>query len=384
MAQDPAPKVRAAVASNMHGCDQTASRRRLIALVRDPSAEVREAVTEPWLWAEAIDRYTFEDIQPCLRDSSSVVRAHSAAWLSTQREDVALPNLLRLTQDKEADVRAAALSALAPFHVREAETALLGALHDRCDDVRIAATATLIGFPGLEIGRALIKLAADPCSRVRRNVARALLGRVESDMFKPLAKLSQDHKDAHLRAAAAKALAGIPGPETDVLLAKLLNDPQEMVRRVARKLLGERAQEVNLPPDVTVELNHPEGLSGSSKDGFLMAGSGGADAWSHFLGRVRTMEGVVSGNSETLPSAVFTCGNGDLGTVMVLGPVNWLGLAITLPGSGRGRKKAPRVAYTILGLKDVQGWIHKMGPTTFHKGESLIRRLGLVKEEVRG
>ncbi len=150
-----------------------------------------------------------------------------------------------------------AIATLAYLDHPDAVRRLLDGLKDKLDGIRIEASAGLIRVPGQEVARELFRLAKDPNSRVRRNVAQGVTGRVEPDMVPALAKLATDPADANIRSRAAKALAGLPGPQTDAILAKLLNDPKSMVRNLARRLLTTRGHEAPLAPELATEVRHP-------------------------------------------------------------------------------------------------------------------------------
>ncbi len=382
MSHDESVKVRAAVADGLYGCGKEKCDRALARLLNDHDAKVREAAAGhlPYFDERKENHLTPEDILPCVQDSSPEVRVLVSPWLSNQPLDIALPHLLRLSRDPELSVRRSALAGLSQLQHPDALQALLDALKDKLAGIREEASGALRSVPGAEIGKALLALATDPAPRVRRHVAQGLVDRAEPDMLPSLCKLANDRADAHTRFQAAKALAKLPGPEPEAILAKLLNDPTGQVRKVARKLLQERGLDSPLPGPIACEVKYSMEEVSTCRNAFLKAGGGArnSEAWTKFLGRVTPFEGISSGSTEALPSMVFSTNTNAMVGLMPFGPVHWIAITVVLPKGGRGRPRAPRIDFRILGAKEISPWIKSQGIDQLRKGDSLAQEFGWI------
>lgn len=169
--------------------------------------------------------------------SPAVRRAVLAAVRHAARRDLS-PEIVRLaTQDVEADIRAAALEALADLGASDALTAAVAGANDPAPDVR-RASITLLGLAGgaTEFGT-VRALARDADATVRAAAARALPRLDRDAAIGIMPELMQD-ADAAVRCAALEAastadLKGLAGPASE-----RLGDPDPEVRRVAVETIG--------------------------------------------------------------------------------------------------------------------------------------------------
>ncbi len=111
-------------------------------------------------------------------------------------------------KDKDAEVRAAALRALArmgriPGQAREDA---LAALHDPVEFVRVHAARTVGHLPGAAATKALWELLADPSWFVRRGAGEALLGRGPEGEAE-VQRASREHPDRYARELCAQLWA---------------------------------------------------------------------------------------------------------------------------------------------------------------------------------
>jgi HEAT repeat protein len=235
----------------------------LRSLLRDPSPVVRAAAVTA---LAALDDSAAASLQPAVADSHPTVRrtvADSSAFL--ERESVRV-----LIGDSDADVRAAALWALAAnprsellevvaaslgddsWHVRRAgchalgasgvaaaKEALLQALVDAHPMVRAAALGALESLFDERLTDELAAELGRSDERLRRALVAALTGRgplAESGLLPLVSDPAAD-----VRLAMAHALARSRSPEAQRALARLADDPDPAVRHAVTMLQGAAA-----------------------------------------------------------------------------------------------------------------------------------------------
>ncbi|WP_159461564.1 HEAT repeat domain-containing protein, partial [Thermoflexus hugenholtzii] len=140
------------------------------------------------------------------------------------------PELRRALQDKDADVRRAAVQALEKMGP-PVLPALLQALQDEDADVRRAAAEALGNIGDPPALPALTQALQDEDGGVRRAAAE-VLEKMGPPALPALLRALQD-EDAEVRRAAAEALGNIGDPPALPALTQALQDKDGMVRRVA-------------------------------------------------------------------------------------------------------------------------------------------------------
>jgi HEAT repeat protein len=149
--------------------------------------------------------------------------------------------LANLLADHDADVRRAAVDALAGREDPAVTTALVGRLADDHGDVRRAAVDALAGRQDPAVTTALLeRLASGDHGDVRRAAVDALAGRQDPAVTTALLErlASGDHGD--VRCAAVDALAGRQDPAVTAALLERLADDHANVRRAATVALAGR------------------------------------------------------------------------------------------------------------------------------------------------
>jgi len=141
--------------------------------------------------------------------------------------------------DPDPQVRADTAVRLGQARAKDALDSLVGLLSDPEDRVRIAAIRALgeIGDP--RAVPALIENAVDPDARIQVALCRTLGQLGDPRAIALLERLLEDGgTDERVRLAAARALAGIPGPEsTEALVRIMVRDESDSIRTEVRTLL---------------------------------------------------------------------------------------------------------------------------------------------------
>jgi HEAT repeat protein len=200
----------------------------------------------PWsIGAEA--KTALPQLVPLLKDSDANVRSSAAYALGSMGAEAktALPQLVPLLKDSDANVRSNAASALGSIGA-EAKTALpqlVPLLKDSDANVRSSA-ASALGRIGAEAKTALpqlVPLLKDSDANVRSSAAYALgsMGAEAKTALPQLVPLLKD-SDANVRSSAAYALGSIGAEAKTALpqLVPLLKDSDANVRSSAASALG--------------------------------------------------------------------------------------------------------------------------------------------------
>ena len=157
-------------------------------------------------------------------------------------DDAVGPLLETLREGPDPAIRAFAALTLAQCNRPVAVPALIAALADPDKVVRAAVARALAGL-GPEAVPALIAALDDPSWVVRYRAAEALGGVRDPRVTPALVALLKDEKD-HVRYMAAKGLGAAPVPAAiDPLLGRL-DDENPFVRRMAAQALGSAAAHV--------------------------------------------------------------------------------------------------------------------------------------------
>jgi HEAT repeat protein len=181
-------------------------------------------------------------------------RMDAARWLGRLGDRDALGDLIRLTVDRSARVRSAAVGALGALPDPDSLAALVACLDE------IGSGAIRRGVPSDVVTSALVGQGAEavpallPRMQSRSGVGRKIVVEVlacapESDPRVRGALLSAlEDRDAEVRAAAAKAIGHVRDTSAVALLAKSLSDPVWFVRLQAARALGTLAHQRAVRP----------------------------------------------------------------------------------------------------------------------------------------
>jgi HEAT repeat protein len=181
-----------------------------------------------------------------LEDKDSSVRDSAASALGKIKSEQAIPGLIKLLEDKDYFVRDSAASALGEIKSEQAIPGLIKWLEDEDYFVRDSAVSALGKIKSEQAIPGLIKLLEHQNSNVRRSAASAL-GEIKSEQAIPgLIKLLED-KDSYVRDSAASALGQIKSEQAIPGLIKLLEDENFWVRISAASALGEIKSEQAIP-----------------------------------------------------------------------------------------------------------------------------------------
>lgn len=168
----------------------------------------------------------------------AVREAMIAAIRDARRKDLGPELIERVTQDEDPNLRAMALDTLHALGVSEAVPAALNALSDVNERVRASATILLGDLGGSELGGVIMPRTNDFDPLVRAAAARAL-GLVQAKGADSEFKRLLGDPDARVRAAAADGVASAGWRPAAPHLINLLSDPDEGVRLAAANALGQ-------------------------------------------------------------------------------------------------------------------------------------------------
>ena len=157
-------------------------------------------------------------------------------------DDAVGPLLDTLSEGPDPAVRAFAALTLAQCNRPVAVPALIATLGDPEKVVRAAAARALAGL-GPEAVPALIAALGDPAWVVRYRAAEALGGVRDPRVTPALVALLEDEKD-HVRYMAAKGVGADPAPAAIDPLLECLDDENPFVRRMAAQALRSAAAQL--------------------------------------------------------------------------------------------------------------------------------------------
>ncbi|MCK9579788.1 MAG: HEAT repeat domain-containing protein [Methanoregula sp.] len=208
----------------------------LISLARENNAEVKVAALR------ALGRIKSKNalpvLIPLLADPSPELRRTVTESLGNIRDASAIPHLIRCFLDQSAAVRSSAIRALSGmgnFALRP----VLEATDDKEPQIRSAALETLGKFPDPVVLHPLVKGLADPEAGVRLTAAKvlgSLVKRPDSPVIEILTKIHMEG-DFLTRLASLDALAVTDDHRALDLLDLLTHDENEQIRNKAQELI---------------------------------------------------------------------------------------------------------------------------------------------------
>ncbi|TLM62073.1 MAG: hypothetical protein FDZ69_13240 [Deltaproteobacteria bacterium] len=203
-----------------------------------------------------------EDLPPlaaCLRHGDADVRdaaAHSLGTLGRRFADELLAVLEPLLTDADPLRRSAAIGVLARLDGAAVAQRLAMALKDPAADVRRAAIRALAGTAAHEHLLAIQLALTDEDLEVRRAAAE-ILGTSEDPEAIPGLRLALRDEDIWVRSAAVRSLGRIGGKAEAQTIGDLLGDPVGLVSIAALETLAELLGEQSCP-QICAALDHPD------------------------------------------------------------------------------------------------------------------------------
>ncbi|WP_445306725.1 HEAT repeat domain-containing protein [Microcoleus vaginatus] len=203
-----------------------------------------------WLKVELLEEVRSDEAIPELlklvEHSDSDVRRMAADALGKIGDEKAIPGLLKLVEDSESDVRSSAAYALGKIGDGKAIPALLKLVEDSSYFVRSSAAYALGKIGDEKAIPGLLKLVEHSDSDVRRVAADALAKIGDKKAIPGLLKLVE-HSDSDVRRSAADALGKIGDEQAIPGLLKLVEHSDSDVRRSAADALGKIGEEKAIP-----------------------------------------------------------------------------------------------------------------------------------------
>jgi HEAT repeat protein/beta-lactamase regulating signal transducer with metallopeptidase domain len=204
--------------------------------IKDPDAQVRQAALQAI--ARLRDPATFNVLATALRDKEPEVRQQAAHALGQLGDRRALEALAAAIDDTDAEVRQQAIFALGQLRDPSSGDVLLKALKDADEEVRQQAAFALGQLRDKRAVPSLVAALADADEEVRQQAVFALGQIRDPGSVEALIKAVAD-KDSEVRQQALFALSQIGDPRaTDVAMAAL-QDPDPEVRQSAAHALSQ-------------------------------------------------------------------------------------------------------------------------------------------------
>jgi HEAT repeat protein/beta-lactamase regulating signal transducer with metallopeptidase domain len=208
----------------------------LTAALKDADAEVREAAMQAL--AQMRDPSVFEPLVQALSDSSSDVREHAAQALGQLKDKRAVAPLANALKDANASVREQSAFALGQLRDPSVVPALTAALKDENASVREQAAFALGQIRDRSAVSALAAALGDTNDSVREQAVFALGQIRDASAIDGLMKALRDSKP-DVREQAAFALGQIRDPRAVSPLLSSLKDTDADVREQAAFALGQ-------------------------------------------------------------------------------------------------------------------------------------------------
>lgn len=239
------PVVRQTALRRLSFLGATHARNDVLGALRDPAIEVRHEAARlaaSMGLAEAAETLTAWLTEPTA--ATRAVAAETLRWL-IDRDNIAVPILVRMLNDADAPVRRAAAVTLADLEVAQAEIPMMALLDDPDPFTRETAATSLgrLGSPATAM--ALSRHLQDPEASVRAAILRAIgeLARSEADSPRPLSivpplNFATSDADDDVAVAALQAMSAW-APEAAVqVLAPLVEADRPSLAHAAARLLG--------------------------------------------------------------------------------------------------------------------------------------------------
>ena len=213
----------------------------LITLAREPNPDVKIPALRALGHIQSAKALPV--LIPLLADPNPDIRRIVTESLGNIRERSAIPPLIRSFLDESAAVRAEAIRALAGMG-NLAVQPVLEATDDKEPQIRSAALETLGRFPDPVVLYPLIKGLADPEAQVRQSAAKVLgllVKRPDSPVMEILTRIQMEG-DYETRVSSLDALAATDDPRAVDLLTLLARDDDEQIRTKARTLIARKEE----------------------------------------------------------------------------------------------------------------------------------------------
>ncbi|MEG4493943.1 HEAT repeat domain-containing protein, partial [Microcoleus sp. D3_18_C4] len=207
----------------------------LLKLVEHSDSDVRRMAA--YALGNIGDAQAIPGLLKLVEDSDSHVRRSAADALGAIGDEQAIPGLLKLVEDSDSHVRRSAADALGAIGDEQAIPGLLKLVEHSDSDVRRRAADALGAIGDEQAIPGLLKLVEHSDSDVRRRAAN-VLGKIGDEQAIPGLLKLVEHSDSHVRSMAADALSKIGDKAAIPGLLKLVKDSNSYVRSKAVDPLG--------------------------------------------------------------------------------------------------------------------------------------------------
>lgn len=236
MLQDPSERVVQAAAEALAHQANSASIPVLLSALNSPFAWTRQVV------AQALSVFDSPEVRLALErmthDPDANVREAAVRALARSHHENSISILIAALADEETWVRQAATEALSNYQKPEVLSALIATLQQDEDFIVRTFAAQAVGnFRDERALLALIKALRDSASGVRQRAAIALGLFKDSQTLQPLIEALKD-SDAKVVQAAAESLGFLADPQAVSALNETLHHPEPWVRMTVVQSLG--------------------------------------------------------------------------------------------------------------------------------------------------
>ncbi len=181
-------------------------------------------------------------------------------------------------------------------------------------------------------------------------------------------RLAEDDGNSFTRLATARALGRLRGPESELILSKMLKDPSKLVQKTVRKILMAWAKESPLERTTELVLRHGPKGAGATREAFNLTSKRPMNDWNVFLSKAQTLDGLLTGDTDHGPAIVLEKDEATWG-LLPFGPANW----IRIQFSG-GHAEVPSLGYHLLSPEETGEWLESLGPCRIRKGRELVKQ----------
>jgi HEAT repeat protein len=369
MAEDPEAIVRQHVASSLHILALPEAKPCFLRFLKDAEPQVRAAALEnSSLWNEDDGVPPFPEAIELQHDQDEDVRANVPSWLRALPDEEGEPLLIRLSRDESPKVRASVLGAYWSLTSQAWILRLIECMEDPSDRVRIHAADHLSRCPDECVAPVLLKHWKDSSATVRKFIAQGLEARADTSMLPIFERLAEDDGNSFTRLATARALGRLRGPESELILSKMLKDPTKLVQKTVRKILMAWAKESPLERATELVLRHGSKGAGATREAFNLTSKRPMNDWNVFLSKAQTLDGLLAGDTDHGPAIVLEKDEATWG-LLPFGPANW----IRIQCSGR-QAEVPSLGYQLLSPEETGDWLESLGPCRIRKGRELAKQ----------